>query len=149
MPNRSRGFEAIGGYEGILLPERKTMASAGYDLAAVVDVILEAGQVTLVPTGLKAYMQMDEYLAIHIRSSMAVKHSLSLINGQGIIDADYYNNADNEGHLLIAVYNHSKQALPLEKGTRIAQGIFVKYLITDTDSAIATRTGGMGSTGKR
>ena len=99
MQQRVRGFEWITGYVDSALPQRKTVASAGYDLAAAQDCMLEAGKVTLVPTGLKAYMPDDEYLAIHIRSSMAVKHKLSLINGQGIIDADYYNNQDNEGRI--------------------------------------------------
>ena len=148
MQQRVRGFERITGYVDSALPRRKTVASAGYDLAAARDCLLEAGKVALVPTGLKAYMPDDEYLAIHIRSSMAVKHKLSLINGQGIIDADYYNNQDNEGHILVAVYNHGCESFQLEKGTRIAQGIFMKYLITDHDAAEGMRTGGIGSTGK-
>lgn len=109
---------------------------------------MKEGRVTLVPTGLKAYMQEDEYLGIHIRSSMAIKHGLSLINGQGIIDADYYNNSDNEGHIMIPVMNHGKTAVKIDKGTRIAQGIFVNYLKADDDQAQSVRTGGMGSTGR-
>ncbi|WP_333594743.1 dUTP diphosphatase [Anaerospora hongkongensis] len=145
---KKRGFEQISGYGYISLPERKTAASAGYDIAAAEDIVLKEGRVTLVPTGLKAYMQDDEYLGIHIRSSMAIKHGLSLINGQGIIDADYYNNSDNEGHIMIAVMNHGKTAVKIDKGTRIAQGIFVNYLKADDDQAQSVRTGGMGSTGR-
>jgi len=148
MEKRIRGFERVTGYSSVSLPERKTAYSAGYDLAAAEDIILESGTVTLVPTGLKAYMQNDEYLGVHIRSSMAIRHHLSLINGQGIIDADYYNNSDNEGHIMIALFNHSKTAVKVEKNTRIAQGIFGKYLRTDTDCAQMIRTGGMGSTGE-
>ena len=92
-------------------------------------------------------MQPDEYLGLHIRSSLAVKSGLRLANGQGIIDSDYYNNPDNEGHILVAVYNHGCESFQLEKGTRIAQGIFMKYLITDHDAADGLRTGGIGSTG--
>lgn len=149
MATRTRGFETISGYEGIEIPCRKTAQSAGYDLAAANDCVLESGTVVLVPTGLKAYMPSGEYLSIHIRSSMAVKHGLSLINGQGIIDADYYNNPDNEGHILIAVYNHGHKAYYLEKGTRIAQGIFMSYLVADHDIAQGTRQGGIGSTGQK
>lgn len=148
MEKRNRGFERIAGFAHISLPERKTAFSAGYDIAAAEDIILKAGSVTLVPTGLKAYMQDDEYLGIHIRSSIAIKHQLSLINGQGIIDADYYNNSENEGHIMIAIMNHATSAVKLEKNMRIAQGIFVKYLQVDADRAQAIRTGGMGSTGK-
>jgi dUTP pyrophosphatase len=147
---RNRGFEFVAEYKdcGLPLPERKTAASAGYDIVAAGDALLPPGRVTLVPTGLKAYMQPDEYLGIHIRSGLAVKHVLSLANGQGIIDADYYDNPGNEGHILIAVINHGSEAVKIGRGERIAQGIFYKYLRADGDRAAASREGGLGSTGK-
>ncbi|MDF2571260.1 MAG: dut [Sporomusa sp.] len=146
----ARGFEIISLYQecGIILPARKTELSAGYDIAAANDATLNPGKVTLIPTGLKAYMENDEYLGIHIRSGLAVKHTLSLINGQGIIDADYYNNLDNEGHILVAVFNHGNSSVLITKGTRVAQGIFYKYLKTDNDCSGNKRTGGLGSTGQ-
>lgn len=147
-----RGFKFISNYENkdILLPTRKTQFSAGYDIAAAEDVTLAPTTVTLVPTGIKAYMQPDEYLGIHIRSGLSIKNHLSLVNGQGIIDADYFNNTDNEGHIFIAIYNHNSQNINISKGTRIAQGIFYKYLLADMDenSSFIARTGGLGSTGK-
>ena len=149
--SRVRGFEIIADYRdrGISLPVRKTCASAGYDIAAAENVCLRAGEMALIPTGLKAYMQPDEYLAIHIRSSLAVKQRLVLANSQGIIDADYYNNADNEGHILIALLNGGSQDVAVSAGMRIAQGIFCKYLLTDRDELTGKeeRTGGIGSTG--
>jgi dUTP pyrophosphatase len=146
----ARGFEVVSHYQDceIKLPVRKTACSAGYDITIAQDVTLVPGKVILVPTGVKAYMEQDEYLGIHIRSGLSIKHSLSLINGQGIIDADYYNNEDNEGHILIAVYNHGAEPVILTKGTRLAQGIFYKYLKTDHDSADNVRSGGFGSTGQ-
>jgi len=147
-----RGFEIISNYRNanISLPIRKTHYSAGYDISAAEDAVLLPAAVTVIATGLKAYMGSDEYLGIHIRSGLSIKNHLSLINGQGIIDADYYNNADNEGHILIAVYNHNSYNILISKGTRIAQGIFYKYLVTDGDvnNLVVTRTGGFGSTGK-
>ncbi len=147
---KERGFEVVTVYleKEIALPERKTALSAGYDLASAEDCLVKAGAVTIVTTGLKAYMQKDEYLGIHIRSGLSIKNSLSLINGQGIIDADYYNNKDNEGHIMIAFYNHADQDFQIKKGDRIAQGIFYKYLTTDSDAASkkTERTGGFGST---
>jgi len=103
-----RGFEFVSSYNQaeLSLPVRKTKYSAGYDISAAEDVILQPSTVTIIATGLKAYMQPDEYLGIHIRSGLSIKNKLSLINGQGIIDADYYNNIENEGHILIAIYNH-------------------------------------------
>lgn len=149
---RLRGFELVSSYtnKDIVIPARKTQYSAGYDIAAAEDVLLSSATVTLVPTGIKAYMQHDEYLGIHIRSGFSVKNSLALINGQGIIDADYYNNIENEGHIFIAIFNYNSQNITINKGTRIAQAIFYRYLLTDIDKNIQTltRTGGLGSTGK-
>ena len=149
---RLRGFEVISSYQNadIQLPIRKTQYSAGYDISAAESVVVLANSVTVISTGLKAYMGNDEYLGIHIRSGLSIKNNLSLVNGQGIVDTDYYNNAENEGHILIAIYNHSEQNIDINKGTRIAQGIFYKYLLTDTDEndPFTTRMGGFGSTGK-
>lgn len=144
-----RGFEVITAYEdqGIKLPTRKTTESAGYDIECAEAVTLAPGEVKLVPTGLKAFMAYDEYLAIHIRSSMAIKRHLALVNSTGIIDSDYYNNEDNEGHIMIALLNYGTEAVSLEKGERVAQGIFSKYLITNDDDATGVRIGGIGSTG--
>lgn len=147
---RSRGFEPISAYRdtGLTPPARKTAHSAGYDIAAAEDAVLAPGSVTLIPTGLKAYMRPDEYLGIHIRSGLAVKHALSLVNGQGVIDADYYDNPGNEGHILIAVINHGAAPVAVKKGERVAQGIFYKYLRADGDDGAGEREGGLGSTGK-
>ena len=136
--------------QGIDLPTRKTGCSAGYDLAAAEDMSLEPGRVTLVPTGLKAYMQPDEYLGIHVRSGFSIRNRVSCVNDEGIIDADYYGNTDNEGHIFVALVNLGDNSVQIKKGTRIAQGIFYRYLTVDGDAAgIGTaRSGGMGSTGE-
>ena len=148
---RKRGFEVVSFYadKGIELPQRKTQQSAGYDLAAAEDVLIEPGKIAVVNTGIKAYLQGDEYLGIHIRSSLAFKKHLSLVNAQGIIDADYYGNADNEGHIMVGLVNFGSEAVQITKGMRIAQAIFYKFLTTDDDTAAAkVRQGGFGSTGE-
>jgi dUTP pyrophosphatase len=144
-----RGFEVISAYEDkdIHIPERKTIESAGYDIESAEDVILLPRQVTVIPTGLKAFMGADEYLAVHIRSGISIKKALMLVNGTGIIDADYYNNEDNEGHILVAFYNLSGESVTIHRGDRIAQGIFCPYLVSSDDRANGVRTGGIGSTG--
>ena len=148
---RIRGFEFISEYEGagLALPMRSTSGSAGYDLAAAGIVFLAPGERAIVPTGVKVYMPTNEYLGIHIRSSLAIKNGLFLANSQGIIDSDYYNNPDNEGHILIALVNGGQQAVKIECGMRIAQGIFSRYLLADCDGGEEKelRTGGIGSTG--
>ena len=147
-----RGFEKIAKYADVdfQMPERKTQKSAGYDFCLPEDVVLEPGKLQLVPTGVKAYMQDDEYLGMHIRSSMAVKKRIMLVNNVGIIDADYYNNEDNEGHIMLALLNMGSEPVALPKGERVAQGIFYNYLVTDgdDDAEKAVRGGGFGSTSK-
>ena len=147
---KQRGFEIVSSYQekNIILPSRKTKFSAGYDIATAENIILLPQQVTLIPTGIKAYMQTDEYLGVHIRSSIAIKQKLTLINNVGVIDADYYNNVDNEGHIMIPVYNYNQTSVSIEKDTRIAQGIFYRYLLASDDKAENIRIGGIGSTGK-
>ena len=106
---KTRGFEKISKYKDVefKMPARQTSRAAGYDFCVPEEVVLEPGKLVLVPTGVKAYMQADEYLGMHIRSSMAVKKSLCLVNNEGIIDADYYNNPQ----LLIShIFGHIKDA---------------------------------------
>lgn len=148
MGKRVRGFEVAKGYEleGIHLPVRKTSKSAGYDIESFRSVTIRPNKMVIIETGVKAYMKDDEYLAVHLRSSMGIKRELRLANGTGIIDADYYNNPDNDGHILIAVVNMGASPIEIKAGECIAQGIFTKYLLTDDDSATTVRVGGVGST---
>lgn len=101
---------------------------------------------TLVPTGIKCKMPEDMYLELSVRSSCPLKHWLILANGVGVIDADYYNNPDNEGHIFFQIINLSPFDIILKKGDAIGQGIFKKYYLTDDDAATAERQGGFGST---
>ena len=149
-----RFFEIISEYaklpkeERPQLPKRQTANSAGYDFYALEDVILPvSGETTIIRTGIKACMPKDEVLLLFIRSSMAIKQGLQLTNCVAVIDSDYYNNPDNEGEILIAVNNIlSWGDVTIKKGERFAQGIFVKYGVTDNDDADGERKGGVGST---
>ena len=150
-----RGFEIAKGWEdkNINLPKRSTKYAAGYDVEAAEDTIIPAFKPgvkpTLIPTGLKAYMQDDEMLCLYNRSSNPKKKGLVLANSVGIVDKDYYGNADNDGHIMYAMWNFKDEDIKVEKGERIGQAIFQKYLIADNDSADAERTGGFGSTDKK
>lgn len=101
---------------------------------------------TLVPTGIKCEMPDNMYLELSVRSSCPLKHWLILANGVGIIDADYYNNPDNEGHIYFQIINLSPFDILLRKGDTIGQGILKRYYTTDDDIASGERTGGFGST---
>lgn len=151
---RSRGFEVAKGFEdkNINLPERKTKFSAGYDIEAAEDIVIpkfvRGMKPTLVKTGIKAYMMDDEVLYLYNRSSNPKKKGLVLANSVGVIDKDYYGNADNDGHIMVAFYNVRDEEVLIKKGEKIAQCIFQKYLMVDNDDATGERTGGFGSTSK-
>jgi len=146
-----RGFQVAQGFEHspVVLPERKTKASSGYDLSLIEITIIPAKSSVLAKTGLKAYMLDDEVLELYIRSSIAIKRNVWCANNVGVIDADYYNNPDNDGHIMIPLYNANDVPVTLEQGERVAQGIFKKYLTVDGEdnATFAARVGGFGSTG--
>ena len=150
-----RGFEVVSDYEDkdINLPVRGTKCSAGYDFEAaecikIPSIIESDGKPTMVPTGIKAYMQDGEYLQIHSRSSLC-KLGLYLSNAVAVIDKDYYNNENNQGHIFVPLTNLSSKSIYIKKGERIAQGIFQRYALADQDTVLNDeRTGGFGSTSK-
>ena len=139
-------FEAITTYPNATLPKRSTKGAAGYDFECVIDTICPAHRITLIPTGIKAQIDSGYYLQLAVRSSTPKKKGLILANGIGIIDEDYYNNPDNEGHIMFQVYNITDNDVIISAGERIGQGVFIKYGITDDDMAEGLRTGGFGST---
>jgi len=83
-----------------------------------------------------------------VRSSCPLKSWLILANGVGIIDSDYYNNPDNEGHIFLQLINLSPTNIILHKGDKIGQGIILPYFLAEGDAATAARAGGFGSTSK-
>ena len=160
----------------INMPVRKTTHSAGYDFEAVEDILIEPYQhlsniimnssayepktlseisnitklnmakPTLVSTGMKCKLADNEYLELSIRSSSPLKYWLILANGVGIIDADYYNNSDNEGEIFFQIINLSPFPIIIQKGEIIGQGIIKEYKLTEDDCATGLREGGFGST---
>jgi len=149
-----RGFEIAKGFEnqGINLPIRKTKCSAGYDVEAAEDTVIPSFKPgmkpTLVKTGIKAYFPEDEYLMLANKSSNPGKRGLILANSIGVVDADYYGNESNDGHIMYAYYNFFDHDVEIKKGDSIGQAIFQKYLIVDNDNAEGERVGGFGSTSK-
>lgn len=143
-----RDFEDTTLYNTIQKPTRSTKKSAGYDIRAVGDYVIDVGDVAKIPTGLKVAMEDNEVFLMFIRSSIATKFGITLTNNVGVIDADYYNNPDNEGHFWLVLRNEGTEPFRIKNGDRLAQGIFVEYKITDDDDADSDRVGGFGSTGK-
>ncbi|GAF37251.1 dUTP diphosphatase [Lentilactobacillus farraginis DSM 18382 = JCM 14108] len=164
----------------VTIPYRTTMSAAGYDFESAVDMTipsiwklnflrvlwavkhekkindkqLERAKAVLkpflIPTGIKAYMQPNEVLIIANRSSNPLKRGLAVPNGIGVIDADYYNNPGNEGEIFIQMINFGISDIQIKKGDRIAQGIFMPYLLADQadKSKQDQRKGGFGSSGR-
>lgn len=132
-----------------LKPHRSTKHSAGYDFISPIEIIIPAHGMAKIPTGIKAQMNEDEVLYIYSRSSIGFKTAIRLSNVVGVVDADYYDNPDNEGHIFIKFFNPTDKDYQIHIGDKIAQGIFTKYLTVDDEEEIETeRTGGLGSTGK-
>lgn len=154
----SRGFEKISleqfikdvkiseVYDEYTIPVRSTTTSAGYDIKVLYDITINPNEIVKIPTGLKAYMLDDECMLIIVRGSVGVKHNIRMCNQVGLIDSDYYNNVNNEGHIWVTLQNHGKNVVNFKKGDRIVQAIFIKYLKTDQDIVNEKRIGGFGST---
>lgn len=132
----------------VSLPERSTKKSAGYDFYVPVDTVCKSHEITMVKTGIKAYMEDDETLLLFNRSSNPKKRGLVILNGVGVVDSDYVDNPDNEGEIAGLFYNMLDEDVVLKAGDKIMQGVFVNYNIVDDDNATGTREGGFGSTGK-
>ena len=104
------------------------------------------GRPTLVSTGVKCKLDPGTYLELSVRSSTPLKYWIVMANGVGIIDADYYNNPDNEGEIFFQLINLSPVRIELKRGDIIGQGIIHSYGVTEDDAVFTERTGGFGST---
>lgn len=151
---KTRGFEVVTDkfrkHPNIFidLPIRSTAYSAGYDFYSPVDALIPSGDKVLIWTDVKSYMQEGEVLLIDVRSSIGIKKGLMLANTIGIIDMDYYSNESNDGNIGICLYNTTNNAVLISKGERIAQGIFIPFLVAQTGNTDNERVGGIGSTSK-
>ena len=139
-----------GNYDELILPKRGTKYSAGYDFYSPISFTLRPGERKVIPTGMKVCMEENEFLAIYVRSSLGFKYDIRMCNQVGVIDADYYNNTSNEGHMWIKIQNEGDKDYVVKKGDAMIQGIFVKFLKTDHDiESEKRRNGGIGSTNKK
>lgn len=132
------------------LPQFETTQSAGMDLRANIDapVVLQPGDRTLIPTGIKIALPEGYEAQIRPRSGLAYKHGITVLNSPGTIDADY------RGDVGVLLINHGRKAFTIEDGMRVAQMVVAQYSqfewesVEDLDET-ARGTGGFGSTGKQ
>ena len=127
----------------ILLPRRATKGSAGYDFIAPDDYVVPAHGTCLIESGVSVRLDEDKVLMLYVRSSYGFKHGVTLVNGTGIIDSDFYPNT-----MKCKLKNDSDKDLIIHKGDHYMQGVIMKWFRADDDAVIKERNGGIGSTGE-
>ena len=131
--------------ENIKLPERSTLNSAGYDFFALENIIFLPETVTRVFTGVKCELMPNQVLILANRSSNPSKRGLILLNGIGVVDADYYGNPDNDGEIAFEFYNMFEYTVEVKKGEKLGQGIIMRFDKTEDDvtpDVVILRQGG-------
>lgn len=130
------------------LPTYQTSGSAGFDLYSRENMVIAPKTIALVPSNLIIATPLGYMLVLASRSSTPKRKGLMVANGIGVVDSDY---SGPEDEVKILVYNFTENETIIEKGERIAQGIFVKVEQGEWNevSEMNTKTrGGFGSTGK-
>jgi dUTP diphosphatase len=129
------------------LPAYETAGAAAFDLAAADEVVVAAGGVAVVPTGLVVEVPKGMFLGIFARSSTPFKRGLMVANGVGVVDSDYCGPADE---VKVAVMNFTDAPVTVQRGDRIAQGIFLaapRVTWEETTELRSESRGGFGATG--
>ncbi len=137
-------------FNEIPLPFYSTEGSAGMDIRAAVkdELIIRAGEVSLVPTNLSVEIPGGYEIQVRPRSGLALKHGIGILNSPGTIDSDY------RGEIKIIMMNFGKSDFKISRGDRIAQLVVSRVYIADIIEAAqlngSTRgEGGFGHTGKK
>ena len=132
----------------VQLPKYQTAGSAGLDLQANISqpMVLKAGEIVLVPTGLAIALQEGYEAQVRPRSGLALKNGITVLNSPGTIDSDY------RGEISVILINHSKQDFIITNGLRIAQLVIAQYAVAKIIEVEELGTtnrgeGGFGSTG--
>lgn len=148
MEFKPRMFEKVSYSDKGVLPTRADEGSAGYDFYSPVDVTIPPKGIVKILTQIKCSLAPRDVLMLYVRSSIGIKKNLMLANGTGVIDSTYYNNPDNEGNIIIALYNYGDEPQTIECGDRIAQGVITSFYTVENDVVLSDkRTGGIGSSG--
>ena len=136
--------------ENATIPSYGSEFAAGADLYACMDepVTIAAGETQFIHTGLAIEIPAGYAGLVYARSGLACKKGLAPANKVGVIDADY------RGEIMVALYNHSSQAVEIEPGERVAQLVITPYLTavfeeTEELSDTVRGEGGFGSTGRK
>jgi dUTP pyrophosphatase len=134
--------------QGLSLPVRMTAQAAGFDLCAAVDgpVVLQPGEIRLVPCGFAMAVPHGYEAQVRPRSGLASKFGVTLVNSPGTIDSDY------RGEIFVPLVNHGRQPFTVDRGTRIAQMLVlpvpaVEIVEVEELDETTRGSGGFGHTG--
>jgi len=133
---------------GLALPEYQSKGASGMDLLAAnaEDIVLEPGDIRLIPTGLHVSLPVGYEAQVRPRSGLALKHGITIVNAPGTIDADY------RGEVGVIAANMGKERFVVKRGTRIAQMVVtqvtrVEWTPVDELDDTSRGPGGFGHTG--
>lgn len=137
-------------YNDLKLPQQGTKYSMGMDFFAPCDICLEPYKYQLIPTGIRWVItdpitEGNKGLMLFPRSGQGFKYGIRLANTIACIDADYFL-SDNEGHIMVKLFNPFDEPVIIKKGQGYCQGVIVDYCICDGAHSTAIRNGGFGST---
>ncbi|WP_076487715.1 dUTP diphosphatase [Alkalispirochaeta americana] len=132
------------------LPEYASPGAAGADLRASLSepVLLQPGERSMVPTGVRLEIPRGFEGQVRPRSGLAARQGITVINAPGTIDCDY------RGEVMVPLVNLSDQEFRIEPGDRIAQLVLApvvqaEFIVAEDLSETGRGSGGFGSTGAR
>lgn len=133
--------------EELPVPSPSHIGDAAVDLHSRIDVTLEPGARSAVPTGIAVALPEGYAGLVLPRSGHARRHGIGVVNGPGLIDSGY------RGEISVLLINHGDETVEFSRGDRIAQLAIVPVPATEwteVDSLDETTrgAGGFGSTGK-
>ena len=133
---------------GLSLPVYATDLAAGMDVSAAIDepLVLEPGDIGLVPCGFAVAIPEGFEMQVRPRSGLAVKHGVTVINAPGTIDADY------RGEIKVGLVNLGRVSFTVRRGDRIAQLILAPvvralFQVQPELEQTVRGSGGFGHTG--
>lgn len=133
----------------LALPAYHSELAAGMDVAAAVvePVIIQPGEIKLLPTGFSVAIPVGYEIQVRPRSGLAIKHGITVINAPGTIDADY------RGEIMVGLINLGSEPFTVNRHDRIAQLILApvcmaEVIEVDELDRTTRQDGGFGHTGK-
>jgi len=129
------------------LPRYETNGSVGFDLIARETVIIQPREISLIPGNVIVEVPTGYALIIASRSSTPRKKGVKFPHAIGIIDQDYCGEGDE---IKIQVMNFIDQPVTINRGDKIAQGLFMRceqFEWEEVEEMGQKTRGGFGSTG--